>query len=96
MGIYSKKVYKKDRRSVWNLVSEGVEKIPHNRDFWLKNQDVERSSNLGERTYLVFQSSTRGDNQIVSFATTYFGTNEKVERKLLTTSNSIPKKIKWG
>ncbi len=89
MGVYSKKVYKKDKKGNWKLTLNGLEVVPHNEKFWLRNKDIESSSNLREKTYLIFQSSKSGKSKNVISAITYFGSDEKVERKLLTTSNKI-------
>lgn len=89
MGVYSKKVYKKDKSGNWKLILSGSEVIPHNEKFWLRNKDIEASSNLREKTYLVFQSSKSGKSKNVISVITYFGSDEKVERKLISTSNKI-------
>lgn len=94
MGIYQKKVYEKDKNGKWKLVGESTEKIPHNENFWLNSKRDEKNSSLKEHTYLVFQGSEDKKNLDVALATTYFGSNEKVERKLLTKSNTIPKYLK--
>lgn len=93
MGIFSKKVYQKDKNGEWKLVSEGVERISHSEKFWQRSNKQEKKSGFNEHTYLSYQNGEK-DNRVVVFATTYFPDGVKVERKLLTTSNKVPKKTK--
>lgn len=93
MGIYRKKVYEKNEKGQYRLLSESFEKVSHTEKFWIKSQLQENKSNLHEHTYLTLQSSGEIGNRAVVSAVTYFPYGIKVERDLMTTSNKMPKKL---
>lgn len=91
MGLYQKDVFKRDKTGQWNLISSSIEKAPHDVGRWEQSHKLEKVSAMGERTYLDKSPTRTGLNQKVVRARTYFGTNEKVVRTLITTANKLPK-----
>ncbi len=92
MGIYQKKVFKKNKKGEWECKSCKTETVSHDFNFWKKSFKTEQKSDFGEHTFLSLRNSKTSDKKFVSSATTYFGNDEKVVRTLLTTSNKLPKK----
>lgn len=93
MGIYLRKLYEKDKSDNWKLTSTIFEKIPHTEKYWRKNQKAEEKSSLHEYSFFHCQKNGDIDNWIVDKVVTYFPNEIKVERELISTSNTIPKKF---
>lgn len=90
MGLFKKEVFIKDKNGNWNKVKSQIEKAPHEVGRWNRSRELEKNSDLKERTYLKIIPTRTGINSKVTKATTYFGDNEKVVRSLITTSNRLP------
>lgn len=96
MGLFEKKVYKKDNKGNWKLVSSKVEKAPHDVGRWEQSRNLEKKSSLGEKSFIDKKPTFGGLSQKVTEIRTYFGNDEKVVRTLITTSNRLPKSYKRG
>ena len=92
MGIYQKKVFKKNKKGEWECKSCKTETVSHDFNFWKKSANAEKKSDISEHTYLTLRDSKTNDKKFVTSATTYFGNDEKVVRTLVTTSNRLPKR----
>ena len=91
MGWFEKTVWKRKANGGWVQESKTLEKAPTDFGRWAQSNELERKNGIGEKTYLQV-SATKGQlNKKVTNATTYMPDGTKVERKLITTSNSLPK-----
>ncbi len=90
MGLYEKNTYLKDKNGRWHLVGKKIEQAPHDYGRWAQSCALEKRSGLGEKTYINHVPTRTGINRKVTEARTYFGKNEKVVRKLITTSSKLP------
>lgn len=90
MGLYKKEVFKKDNNGNWQKQSSTIEKAPHDIGRWQRSCELEKKSDLRERSYITHGTTRTGINKKVQQVRSYFG-NEKVVRTLITTANKLPK-----
>ena len=92
MGIFRKQVYKKDSKGKWQVVKDTIVECPHDVGRWGRTIDLEKKNSNEGRTWLVVAPTKSGMNKKVTKAVSYFGSDEKYVRSLITTSNKLSKR----
>lgn len=88
MGIFLVQNFKKDSKGNWVETSKKIDKAPHDVGRWNRSRDL-------DETYVVTATTRGGLSQKVVRTTTYFDKGrEKVNYKLITTSNKLSKVVK--
>ncbi len=94
MGIFKEDSYKKDKNGKWKLVKTQIVKAPHDLGRWERSAEMDLKNGKGCYTNFQAEVTKSGLNKKVTSIVSIFGKNEKVERKLITTSNKLSIKDK--
>lgn len=89
MAIYSKKYYIKGKNGRWKLQSSSTERCFSEFGRWKRSCEMEQGT--GDHSFLDVENTRGGLNKKVVRVRTYFADGTKCVRKLITTSNKLPR-----